>query len=109
MERKTLGDYSLIKPIGQGCLGSVYLAEHRFIKKHFALKILSEELSSDKSFIQRFERDMAVLSNLDHPHIVKIHNVSFADGYYFLVMDCIVDAYGETTNLADYLRTHQGK
>lgn len=109
MDKKTFGDYTLIKQIGQGCLGSVYLAEHRFIKKHYALKVLSEELSADKAFILRFEKEIAALANLDHPNIVKIHNVSFADGYYFLVMDCIVDAYGETTNLADYLRTHQGK
>ncbi|MEI8300637.1 MAG: bifunctional serine/threonine-protein kinase/formylglycine-generating enzyme family protein, partial [Chlamydiota bacterium] len=109
MDKKAFGDYTLIKQIGQGCLGSVYLAEHRFIKKHYALKVLSEELSSDKAFTLRFEKEIGTLANLDHPNIVKIHNVSFADGYYFLVMDCIVDAYGETTNLADYLRAHQGK
>jgi formylglycine-generating enzyme required for sulfatase activity len=109
MDKKVFGDYTIIKQIGQGCLGTVYLAEHRFIKKHYALKVLSEELSSDKAFVQRFEKEMTLLASLDHPHIVKIHNVSFADGYYFVVMDCIVDAYGETTNLGEYLRVHQCK
>ena len=106
MEKKSLGDYNILKLIGQGCLGTVYLAEHRFIKKHFALKILSEELAADKGFVLRFEKEMAALASLDHPHIVKMHNVSFYNGYYFLVTDCIVDAFGETTNLADFLRTH---
>lgn len=109
MDKRTFGDYTIIKQIGQGCLGTVYLAEHRFIKRHYALKVLSENLSSDKGFIQRFEREMTALASLEHPHIVKIHNVSFADGYYFVVMDCIVDAYGETTNLGEYLRVHQSK
>ena len=109
MDKKSLGDYTIIKQIGQGCLGTVYLAEHRFMKKHYALKVLSEEFASDKSFILRFEKDMAAISNLDHPNIVKIHNVSFYNGYYFVVMDCIVDPYGETTNLADYLKVHQCK
>lgn len=103
MEQRTLGDYRIIKSIGQGTLGTVYLAEHRFMKRQYALKVLPEELSSDRSFIQRFEEDVRALASLDHPNIVKVYNVSFAQGQYFLVTDCIVDSFGETSNLAKYL------
>lgn len=103
MEQRTLGDYRLIKPIGLGTLGAVYLAEHRFMKRQYALKVLPEELSSDRGFIQRFEEEVAILASLDHPNIVKIYNISFAQGHYFLVTDCIVDELGETTNLAKYV------
>lgn len=103
MEQRTLGDYRLIKPIGQGTLGTVYLAEHRFMKRQYALKVLPEELSSDRGFIQRFEEEVSILASLDHPNIVKIYNISFAQGHYFLVTDCIVDDLGETTNLAKYI------
>ncbi|MDN3508822.1 MAG: bifunctional serine/threonine-protein kinase/formylglycine-generating enzyme family protein [Candidatus Neptunochlamydia sp.] len=103
MDKKTLGDYSVIKQIGQGTLGNVYLAEHRFVKQQYILKVLPEELATDRNFIQRFEKDVGILAKLDHPHIVKVHNVSFAEGYYFLVTDCIVDCFGETTNLTQYL------
>lgn len=103
LESKILGDYILIKQMGQGPLGSLYLAEHRFIKKQYAIKLLPEELASERSFIQRFEEEIAILAALDHPHIVKMHNVSFDLGHYFLVTDCIVDGFGETTNLAQYL------
>lgn len=109
MEKKSFGDYTILKQIGVGCLGKVFLAEHRFIKKNFAIKVLPQELSSDRSFTLRFEKEIASLANLDHPHIVKVHNVSFSDGFYFLVMDCIVDSYGETTNLEQYLAIHQCK
>jgi formylglycine-generating enzyme required for sulfatase activity len=102
-EAKILGDYTVIKQIGQGSLGNVYLAEHRFMKKHYILKVLPEELSADRAFIQRFEEDVANLSALDHPHIVKIHNVSYSHGQYFLVTDCVVDELGETTNLMQYM------
>lgn len=102
-EKSELGDYRIIKEIGRGTLGSVYLAEHRFMKKQFALKMLPSELSADRSFIQRFEEGVGLLASLEHPHIVKIHNVSFDQGQYFLVTDCIVDAMGETTNLGQYL------
>lgn len=103
MEERTLGDYRLIKPIGQGTMGIVYLAEHRFMKRFYALKILPEELSSDRGFIHRFEEEIGALASLDHPGIVKIYNISFDQGQYFLVTDCIVDELGETTNLAKYV------
>lgn len=103
MELKILGDYHLIKMIGQGTLGTVYLAEHRFMKRHFILKVLPEELSTDRGFVQRFEEEIGLLASLDHPNIVKVHNISFAQGQYFLVSDCIVNEVGETTNLTQYL------
>lgn len=103
MEQRVLGDYTLIKMIGQGALGVVYLAEHRFMKRQYALKVLPEELVADRGFIQRFEEEISLLSSLDHPNLVKIHNISFAQGHYFLVTDCIVDDLGESTNLTQYL------
>lgn len=102
-EARILGDYTLIKQIGQGSLGTVFLAEHLFMKKQYVLKLLPEELSFDRSFIQRFEEEVGALAALDHPSIVKIHNVSFSQGQYFLVTDCVVDSLGETTTLGQHI------
>jgi len=107
MENRCLGDYQIIKQIGQGTLGRVYLAEHRFMKRQFVIKVLPQELAEDRGFVQRFEQEVSALSTLDHPNIVKIHNVSFAEGVYFLVLDCVVDELGETTNLTKFIQTHQ--
>lgn len=101
-EVRLLGDYKLIKQIGQGSLGQVFVGEHRFTKKQYAIKILPEELASDRAFLQRFEDEIAIISTLDHPHIVKTYNVSFSQGLYFLVTECIVDQMGESTNLWQY-------
>lgn len=109
METKLLGDYQIIKKIGQGSLGPVYLAEHRFMKRPFALKMLPEELASDRGFIQRFEEEVSLLASLEHPHIVKIHNISFDQGHYFLVTDCIVDDFAETTNLGQFMAARRGR
>lgn len=103
VDTRVFGDYNVIKQIGQGSLGTVYLVEHRFMKRQYVLKVLPEELSTDRTFIQRLEEDVAILAALDHPNIVKIHNISFAQGQYFLVTDCVVDELGETTNLAQYM------
>lgn len=99
-----LGDYTLHKQLGQGAFGTIYLAEHRFIKKSFALKVLPEEISSDPTFIRRFESQVAQIASLDHPNIAKIHNVSCHEGHYFLVMDPIVDSLQETMNFERYLQ-----
>lgn len=104
MDQRVLGDYKIIKQIGQGTLGTVFLGEHRFIKKQYLLKVLPEELASERTFIQRFEEEIGLIATLDHPNIVKIHNISFANGLYFIVSDCIVDDLGETTNIFQYIQ-----
>lgn len=98
-----LGDYQILRHIGQGSLGDVLLAEHRFLKKQFVLKVLPEELSQDRTFLDRFQEEVTYLSTLEHPYLVKIHNVSFAEGKYFLVVDCVIDSLAEMTNLAQYM------
>ncbi len=103
-ENRFLGDYRLLKHIGHGSMGASFVAEQRFTKKKYVLKVLPEELSQDRGFLQRFEEEVAILAQLDHQNIVKIYNVSFAQGVYFLVSDCIVDEMGETTNLSEYFR-----
>lgn len=98
------GDYTIQKQLGHGPFGSIYLAEHRFIKKIFAIKVLPEEISNDPAFIRRFETQVAKISSLDHPNIIKIHNVSCFEGRYFLVMDPVIDSLEETMNLDRYLQ-----
>ncbi len=62
IELQFLGDYELIKEIGSGMLGRVFLAQHRFLKKPFMIKLLPEELSENKGFIERFEKEVALLA-----------------------------------------------
>jgi formylglycine-generating enzyme required for sulfatase activity len=105
-EARLLGDYKLLKQIGQGSLGTVFVAEHRFTKKQYAIKILPEELASDRAFINRFEDEIAEIATLDHPNIAKMLNVSFSQGLYFLISECVVDKMGEATNLWQYFNAH---
>lgn len=98
MTKHQLGDYLLLQELGKGSMGPSFLAEHRFLKRPFLLKVLPPELASDSDFIKRFEKEVASLAKLEHPHIAKIHNATSADGYYFLVSEPVADA----TNLAHY-------
>lgn len=103
LETRALGDYQLLKELGEGMLGKAFLARHRFLKKPFVVKVLPSELAENPSFIARFEKEVELLSKLDHPSIAKVLNVSEAEGKFFLVSECLVDADGEVTNLADLL------
>ncbi len=101
---KNLGDYQLIRCLGKGALGAAYVAEHRFLKKPYVIKVLDNELVEDGDFIDRFKREVATLASVEHPHLVKVHNVSEHDGHYFLVTDPVLDEKGESTNLYEYLQ-----
>lgn len=103
MELRTLGDYHLLKQLGCGSLGTSYLAEQRFTKQLFVLKILPEELATDSGFIRRFEEEVRTLATLSHPGLVKLHTVSHAQGRYFLITDAVVNSTRESTNLAQYM------
>jgi len=102
MTQRQLGDYLLIQDLGQGSMGDTFLAEHRFLKRLFILKVLPPELSSDAEFIKRFEKEVLALSKLEHPHIAKIHNATFSESSYFLVSEPIVDSGNQSTNLGQY-------
>lgn len=104
MSIKSFGDYTILKQLGAGAFGEVYLAQHRFIKNKVALKVLSEDLSSNEKFIKNFEKDIGTLTTLDHPAIVKVHDISKSDGRYFIVMDAIVDSNNEILSLGRYLK-----
>jgi formylglycine-generating enzyme required for sulfatase activity len=97
------GDFTIIKELGAKAFGLVYLAEHRFMKKQFVIKVIPKELSNDPEFIENFEQNIGVIAKLNHPAIIKIHNVSVTDGKYFLVMDPIIDIDQNTLNLEQYL------
>lgn len=104
MQLEQLGDYIVQKQLGQGAFGAVYLAEHRFIKRNFALKVLPDEISSDPHFLRRFEAEIADIATLDHPNIVKIYNVSIHNKKAYLVTEPVVDSLGETMNFERFLQ-----
>lgn len=107
--KEQMGDYRIIRQMGEGALGSLFLAEHRFLKKNFCLKILPDELAVDQGFTDRLIEELPLLSGLDHPHIVKMYTASEIDGQFFLVTDAIVDAQGYSLDLASYIASQGGR
>jgi serine/threonine-protein kinase len=70
-ELRILGDYRILRPLGEGGMGAVYLGYHEQEKKQVAIKVLNDQLSSLQASVDRFYREAKSLALLDHPNIVR--------------------------------------
>jgi len=109
MARYKLGEYDIIKELGRGGMGVVYLAEHQRLKKKYAIKILPKKFAQESELVQRFHTEARVMAELNHPNIVKVVNMSCEGTTYYLVMDYIESETGSPKNLHDFMRERAGK
>ena len=70
-------------------MGEVYLAEDSKLQRRVALKVLSPELTGDREFLQRFEREARAAAALNHPNIVTVHSVEEDNGVPFLTLELL--------------------
>ena len=79
-----IGSYRIVRPIGEGAQGAVYLAQdERLDGRAVALKVLT---SRDVRAVGRFRNEALAASRLDHPHICTVYEVGEADGHHFIAM-----------------------
>ena len=81
-----LGAYRLEEVLGRGGMSTVYVAEHRHLRRKVALKLLSPPLASDSEFRERFLRESRLAASLDHPNIVSIYDAGEAGDVLFIAM-----------------------
>ena len=99
-----LGDYKIIKSLGEGGMGEVYLSENVQMHKQYALKVLPKSLSKNAGLVQRFKVEARVMADLHHPNIVQVHNISEDKGYNFIAMDFVGDENGNSITLENLLK-----
>lgn len=80
------GKWRLERKIGEGGMGTVYLARDLQLDRLVAVKILSSTLASDPDVVARFDREARVTASLEHPHIVPVFAVGRFEGRPFMVM-----------------------
>ena len=81
--------YTIVRQLGSGGMGEVYLAQHPRLPRRDALKLLAREVSADESFRERFLREADLASTLWHPHIVGVHDRGEYDDQLWISMDFV--------------------
>ena len=84
-----LSGYKIIKKIGSGGMGDVYLAEHEKLEKKVAIKSLHKNLITDASFRKRFSQEAKTHSKLDHSNIIKLLDYRERKDGLFLIMEYV--------------------
>ena len=98
------GRYKILKTVGEGGMGTVYLAEHMLIKRKVAIKILRTELAEDSAVVERFMNEARAAGAIGHPHIVESTDMGFTrDEVPFIVFE-----YLEGTLLTDEIYRVRG-
>jgi len=87
--REQIGDYRLIRKLGQGGMGEVYLAHQLSLDRPAALKVLAKHLADNQDFVKRFYREARAMAKVDHPQTVRVFAVDEADGIHFVAMEFI--------------------
>ncbi len=85
---RRLGHYRLKERLGVGGMGEVYLAEHAFLRRPCAVKLIRPERAHDVASLARFEREVQTTSTLTHPNTVQIYDYgNTEDGTFYYVME----------------------
>lgn len=95
----TFAGYTIVRQLGSGGMGEVYLAQHPRLPRRDALKLLPAAVSADDEYRERFNREADIAATLWHPHIVGVHDRGDFDGQIWISMD-----YVDGTDAARLLR-----
>jgi eukaryotic-like serine/threonine-protein kinase len=84
-----LGSYKIVRPLGAGGMGEVYLAQDVSLNRKVALKILPSGFASDRDRMERFVREAKSAAALNHPNIAHVYQIGESDGVNFIAMEFI--------------------
>ena len=85
---RSIGNYKIVRVLGEGGMGTVYLAEHPMIGKRVAVKMLRPDLGTDPGLVSRFFQEAKAVNEIRHPNIVDISDFGHtSDGTVYFVME----------------------
>lgn len=84
-----IGQYQIIRKLGEGGMGAVYEALQPTLDRRVALKVMSTRFSTDSSFQQRFEREAKAAASVTHPNLVHVYDFGESNGLRFIAMELI--------------------
>jgi serine/threonine protein kinase len=84
-----LGHYRVVRPLGQGGMGIVYEAVDQKLRRHVALKLLTEISRSNSDPLERFWREARAASSLNHPGVCTVYELNESSESPFIVMELL--------------------
>jgi formylglycine-generating enzyme required for sulfatase activity/tRNA A-37 threonylcarbamoyl transferase component Bud32 len=81
--------YEVLRPLGQGGFAVVFLVRDRSLKRDLAVKVLSPDLITSKTTLDRFQREAETIAQLAHPNIVPLHFIGQENDLLYLAMQCV--------------------
>lgn len=88
-EGEVIAGYTVVRALGAGGMGEVYLAQHPRLPRQDALKVLAATVCADSEYRERFNREADIAATLWHPHIVEVHDRGDVDGQLWIAMDYV--------------------
>jgi hypothetical protein len=87
-DAQQVGQYKLIRPLGKGAMGEVYLAQHRLLHRPCAVKLIRPEQAGSEDWLLRFEREVQAMAQLTHPNTVEVYDFGRTeDDSFFYAME----------------------
>ena len=102
MQPQTIGPYVVLRTLGSGGMGTVYLGQHSVLGREDAIKVPHARVRADADAMERFRREGRAAATLHHPHVVAIRDASVEADPPYLAME-----YVEGPDLRELLTTHQ--
>ena len=93
--------YTTLRELGRGAMGVVYQARHNLTGQMVALKLIMPETATTRAAIDRFQREMSVISQLRHPNIVEWYEQGMTRGQFWFAMEYVVGTNLETLAKAE--------
>jgi serine/threonine protein kinase, bacterial len=88
-EGQSFAGYTILRHLGSGGMGEIYLAQHPRLPRDDALKVLPTAFTDNDEYIQRFNREADIAAKLWHPHIVGVHDRGEFEGQLWISMDYV--------------------
>ena len=86
---REVGGYHVLRALGEGGMGLVFLAEHRLLGRKAAIKTIRPDVAQEQNFGMRFQVEARAIATLDHPGVVRLYDFAFEQGVPYMVLELV--------------------
>jgi serine/threonine protein kinase len=96
-----IAGFRIVRKLGQGGMGTVYLAEQTSLRRQVALKVVAPQFAADAQAVDRFMREARTAAAVNHPNIISVIDVGYDNGQLYMALELVTG--GDAAQLAERL------